>query len=398
MKCLPARCVCLAASLVLSATVAAQGGANRAAFSDWEPALTTADGTSIGLNLKLQRDGNWFTDDRGDREDPAAARRHEVGFFIRKDHVYDAAVSYDFLSHTWLDVFARVQAGAFTGRDMGALRAGYIKTPVGFEGNTSTGSTTFMEPALPSQAIYAGRRTGFEWSLLRDHGLVTLAYYMAGDLQGGNDGHGAAARVAWIPLHEATRVLHIGTSASREHPEWTTDGRGMHYPPTVRLSAEPEGSLVDATIVDSGSLANARAATRRGLELFTMRGSLSLQAECLAARVSFRDGRRPFHASGYYLATSWVLTGENRTYAGGNVSDVHPSRRWGAVEIAARFSEINLDDGPIQGGRVHQWTLGTNWYLGRHIKFQANWVHSSANRADPSLSPDLAEVRAQLMF
>lgn len=53
-------------------------------------------------------------------------------------------------------------------------------------------------------------------------------------------------------------------------------------------------------------------------------------------------------------------------------------RRWGETgghgtwEIAARYSYLNLNDGPIDGGRINDVTLGLNWYLNQYTKMQFN--------------------------
>jgi phosphate-selective porin OprO/OprP len=392
-----AACGCLLA-LACHATAFAQVGGTPVQAAAWPPHIVLADGTEFGLNLKFQRDANWFSDDAGDQEDPRAARRHELGLYVKKPGIFDADVAFDFLSDKWLDVFLRAQTRPLAGLDLGAIRFGYTKTPVGFEGNTGTGSTTFLETALATQAIFAGRRIGVDWALLREHWVVNAGYYFAGDLQGGSDSHGSAARVAWVPRNQPGDVLHLGVSASRERPEWTTDGRGISTPPTARLQAEPEASLVDETIVDSGALAFTRQVRRQGFEALVIRGAFSLQGEWLAAHVDFRDGKPAYDASGYYVFASWVATGESRRYASGNVADVIPRGRWGALELAARYSEVNLDDGAVAGGRVHQWTLGANWYIDRYLKLQANWVHGSEDRGDARLSPNIVELRLQLMF
>lgn len=387
----------VAAVMVSPSTVHADGPPYR--WSDnWPTHLTTANGLDIGLNLKFQRDGNWYTGATGENEDPRSARRHELGFYLKKPGAFDAVVAYDFLSSKWLDVFARMQTAPWLGRDAGALRLGYSKTPVSLEGNTGTGSTTFMETALPTQAFFESRRLGMDWSLVRTTFLVSAGYYPDGDLQGGGDGHTVAARAAWVPLNAPGHILHLGISLSHEYPEWTTDGRGIHTPPTARLQAEPEASLVDQALVDSGALVNANEVHRRGLELVAIDGPWSLQAEYLQARVSFRDEQPAFHGSGYYAFVSWFATGESRPYAAGNVSDVRPRHAAGALELALRYSQVDLDDGAIQGGRESNWTLGANWYLTRYFKIQANWIHGHAENVAPKVSPNLFQMRAQVMF
>jgi phosphate-selective porin OprO/OprP len=93
-----------------------------------------------------------------------------------------------------------------------------------------------------------------------------------------------------------------------------------------------------------------------------------------------------------------VLTGETRPYTGNNVANIKPAHGYGAVELLARYGELDLDDGGIAGGRQRDLTLGVNWYLTTHFKFQANWVQVKADKGLLSGDPDVMEVRAQLQF
>lgn len=389
-----------AIALALAAPLLAHAGdAPRYDFRDnWPTHYTFDDGSDLGLAFKYQYDVNRFSDDDGRFEDAQTNRRKELGAYLKKKGVYDATAVYDFQAKTWLDVYARVQTKALFGTDAGAVRAGYSKTPVGFEGNTGTGSTTFMETALPTQAIFAGRRIGVDWALERPAWLANAGYYWGGDLQGDSDGHMAALRVAWTPRHGAGDVLHLGLSASRETPSGSTDGRGIHSDPAARLRARPEAGLTTLRLVDSGSLAPAEHIDRTGLEALWIAGPCSLQGEYLAARVSLFDGRPSYGAHGWYALGSWVLTGESRSYKAGNVGDVSANGASGAVELAVRYSELNLDDAPVLGGTERNWTFGANWYINRYLKLQANYVHASSDRRGLVVDPNVIEARVQIAF
>jgi len=87
---------------------------------------------------------------------------------------------------------------------------------------------------------------------------------------------------------------------------------------------------------------------------------------------------------------------------------------WGAWELAARASEINLNSGGflflqplgtrsnIQGGRQSDFTLGLNWYPDKGIRFMANWVNvfqysAPFNRPDLNgIHPNFFVLRAQV--
>lgn len=386
-----------AAGLAFSGMASAQATNDYDWRTNWPTHYVFADGTDLGLSLKYQFDLDRFSNDNGVFEDAQTNRRKEFGFYVRKKGVYDATAVFDFQSKTWLDVFFRLQTKALLGDDAGAVRVGFMKTPVGFEGNTSTGTTSFIETSLPMQAIYANRRIGVDWALTRRAYLVQLGYYQGGNLQGDLDGRMVAGRAAWTPRNTAGDVLHLGGSVSRENPGGSTDGRGRYTAPSARLRALPEAGLITQRLVDSGTLTPARHIDRRGLEGLWIHGRWSAQGEYLDAKVKLAN-RPAYDARGWYTFGSWVLTGESRTYSAGNVSDVLPKGPWGAVEVLVRYSTLDLDDGSTRGGNEHDWTLGVNWYLTRYLKLQANYVRAVSDRRDVRIDPHIVEARAQIMF
>ncbi len=363
----------------------------------WPPKFTFADATDVALTGNFAWDHSDFSGDARLGSDNGM-RRREFGATVKKAGVWDAMVYFDFESKAWLDVFVRVDSTHFFDRDLGKLRVGYMKVPVGLEGVTSSRAGTFMELAAPIQAIYQGRRTGVEWTLEQDHALFQLGGYGGQDLQGDNPGQTWAARAAWTPRKVAGDVLHLGIAASRENPQGWTDGRGVQFDPNARLRARPGTGLTDVRLVDSGNLAPVGHIRRTGLEGIWIQGPVSLQAELLRADIARDDGLSDYRADGGYLSASWLLTGESRPYSAGNVANPKPANGYGAVELAARYSTLDLDDGAVGGGRQHDWTFGANWYLTPYVKLQANYVRANATRNGLTTRPDAVEVRAQVHF
>ena len=380
-----------------TALLAASAPALAYDIENWPTKTKLADGTELALTGNFAWDTVDFSGDPR-LVDSDGMRRREFGATVKKAGVWDAMVYFDFEAKSWLDVFVRLDSTHFFDRDLGKLRVGYTKVPVGLEGVTSSRAGTFMELAAPIQAIYQGRRTGVDWTLEQDRALFQLGGYGGRDLQGDNPGQTWAARAVWTPRKAAGDVLHLGIATSRENPQGWTDGRGVQFDPTARLRARPGSGLTPVRLIDSGSLAPVDHIHRTGLEGIWIHGPVSLQSEWLRADVA-RDGGRPdYRADGGYLAASWLLTGERRPYSAGNVANPKPAHAWGAVELAARYSTLDLDDGPVNGGRQHDWTFGANWYLTSHFKFQANYVRLNATRNGVTTRPDAVELRAQVQF
>lgn len=373
------------------------------AANDWPTHYAFGDGSDLGLIGMYRYDVNEFSNDMAADgshayADSATNRRKEFGLRLKKKGVYSAVVDYEYQGKSWLDVNLRLYSKAFLGKDYGAFRFGYSKTPVSFEGNTSTKATSFLELSLPAQAMFEGRRTGIDWQYERPGFIVNLGCYTGQDLVGDNDGTTIGGRIAWTPHESAGDVMHLGVSASQEDRDATRDGRGVDHPPSARFRTPPEAGLTPVRLVDSGTLSNAGRIRRGGLEGLWIGGPWSVQGEALRAEVSRYGGMPNFAARGFYLFASWVATGESRPYRAGNVGNVNPDGRGGAWEFLLRYSTIDLDDGAIRGGREHDWTLGANWYLDDHFKFQANYIRASIDRGSLAIDPRIFELRAQLAF
>ena len=110
--------------------------------------------------------------------------------------------------------------------------------------------------------------------------------------------------------------------------------------------------------------------------------------------------------SGVSAQVGWILTGEHRPYnrSNGVLGRIVPDAPFGADgrgawEVAARWSMIDLNDADIRGGRLHDLTLGLNWYLNKYTKMQFNYVRASLDGPAGSDSlANLAVVRAQVDF
>lgn len=369
--------------LVLAPAVHAGG------LTDWPTQGKTDSGWEYGAKAQFQYDINEFGNDRLDSgahrfEDAHDWRRREFGGFLRKPGVFELVLGYDFAAETWIDNYFKFNAGKAH-----ELRVGQFKTPVGMdESATSSAATLFMERAAPVNAIYQGRRLGADWTWLPNKAWrANLGYYTDGDLNGLNEGHSVGGRVVFSPRNSAEEVVHLGLAASREHRD----------DELARLRTRPEAGLTDVRLVDSGSLAGSDAIDRLGLEGAWQRGPWQAQAEWLQARVR-REAAADFRAQGGYVQGSWMLTGETKPYKGSAFGNPKPTRAAGAVELGLRYSDLDLDDGAIAGGRQRAWGVAANWYLGSYFKFQANYIHADSDRRGVELSPDVFEFRAQLAF
>jgi phosphate-selective porin OprO/OprP len=396
----------LALPCMPAVSIAADSSSASALSCQLPAACTLGDGTAFGMNLNYQYDADNFSHDNGAFTDSNTFRRKQLGIYARKNGVFDFKMAYDFESHAWLDVFLRFQSAALFKQDLGALRLGFTKIPVGLENLTSSMATSFIEAALPTEAIKETRRIGIDWALQRPHFIINAGYYYRGGPKPGEGylfngtpktkGKTGAARLVWIPLNEPGNVLHFAASAAKETPAGNVNMFGVFQPATEVIRTRPEAGLTSVRLVNSGDINFADHIDRVGLEQLWISGPWSVQSEYLDARIQRPFGLSTYRASGYYVFGSWVLTGESRGYANGVVSDLRPQQKFGAVELLLRYSAVDLNDEPILGGKEHDWTLGLNWYLNRYLKIQTNLIHADSERQGKSVDPNIFETRLQV--
>ncbi len=78
------------------------------------------------------------------------------------------------------------------------------------------------------------------------------------------------------------------------------------------------------------------------------------------------------------------------------------------LELAARFSQLDLEDTGVAGGKEQDVTVGVNWYPQSHVRFMFNWIHVSVDRsplrathpliASNNFNPDVFQMPAQVDF
>jgi phosphate-selective porin OprO/OprP len=138
---------------------------------------------------------------------------------------------------------------------------------------------------------------------------------------------------------------------------------------------------------------------RMGAEALWIWGPFSVQSEYMAAWVNRRyDSADGLYAgpdlffSSAYVQFSYFFTGEHRKFKKGTavLDRVSPKKNFwdgknslGAMELALRYSYIDLTDEGNDGGRLNNYTVGFNWYLNPNMRIMLNYVFSDLDRSNP---------------
>ena len=190
---------------------------------------------------------------------------------------------------------------------------------------------------------------------------------------------------------------------------------------TLTLNDRPELRIDPTTLVSTGALADVSAAQVYSAEAAGTYGPLFFQGEYFWFNID-RNEFAPLPSlkfQGGYGEVAYTLTGETRRYNAGSASyaGILPANPfslsgggWGAWEIAARFSTIDLNDqlataNGVAGGRQTIYTLALNWYANRNVRLMFDYLHgtlgkqiSPTNFGDAGASFDAFAMRTQVAF
>ena len=284
-----------------------------------------------------------------------------------------------------------------------SVRLGNFVAPFGLEDVAASNYSTFLERAV-SSAIAPSYQTGLG---VRTRGRVKHEYGSArwtaaamgyveplldADAARHRSKHyGFATRLTVAPFSAPRRLLHLGASF-----EYRDIRRGRRY----KISSRPESSLAQ-TLFSTGRLRNVDEVVSFGAEAATVLGPFSAQAEYMRAMLD-RKNRKDPDFDGWYVQASWVVTGETRRYGRGSGAfrGVNPKRSFGALELALRYSSLDLVDGGVIGGKTNDFTAGVNWYLLRNVRLMFNYVHvdSKQRRTQLNDDPDVFQGRFLVFF
>ena len=296
---------------------------------------------------------------------------------------------------------------------VGNVRVGNQKEPIGLEHLTSSRYLDFMERSFNQDAYTGPFNNGFTPGIsIYDHfgddhrGMWHLGVYKNvvnvftyGATDGAYAVDGRLTYLLWEEC-EGRQLLHVGGSYSHRDPQ--NDSLRIRSRGSLRNGP---GAINPVFADTSGFLADSQ--DLAGAELSMVLGPFQVQSEFMAS--SATDARNTantvnygtYFTTGYYVMASWFLTGEHREYEKKTASfgRVIPNRNsrffppdceergFGAWQILARYSALDLNDNGLNGGQIWDCTIGVNWFLNPNLKVQANYVYMDRNSLGSPTSP-----------
>ena len=404
-------------------------------LSNGKPSFASADGrftANIKATLMLDT-GKYFQKSNlpaavtnRDLNESANFRRARFGVDGKLFRDFDYSFIYEFGGSGAEDP-GRLYEAAVTYTAIKPLRikVGAFEPNIGLAAAVSTSQMPLLErpsPAEVARNVAAGdSRVTFQVSgngVLGegDAGLATR-WFAAGALTGnvistiGSTGSttpqpsdeqtGWIGRVAFAPFSTTDWQAHVGANYQYVvHPNDAGAATAPRY--GVQLRDRPELRLDGSRLIDTGVI-DARHVTVLGLESAFQTGPFMVEGEYFRYKINRRNtgavAPADPHFSGWYVQGGWVLTGESRVYNPVEARFDAPKLNynfnpeagtWGAFELAARYSVVDLNFregaggapvlGAVRGGEQKIGTLGLNWYLNPSMRIMLDVQHVDIDR------------------
>ncbi|MEZ5691430.1 MAG: porin [Rickettsiales bacterium] len=375
---------------------------------DPAPKFKTRNGDySFGINGFAQIDAGIINDDKTDHADGTNIRRARLsasGKFAR-DFKYKIQNDFAGNSSKLTDVYLQ-----YTGFSPVTFTVGQFKEPFGLNTLTSDLFTNFIERA--SVSIFSPERNigimASSYGSDEHIGHWTAAIGGFGGSAGStkstdDESKDVTARLTLAPIAEKNSLLHFGVAGSHRIPSSSGD--------SFTFSSTAENNLsTDSTelAVNTGTISNVDSANLLGLEIAASYDSFGMQGEYVNNSIK-RKSASDINLNGYYIEAYYYLTGENNNYItkSAKFDRVNPNNPfgisengWGAWQLMARYSSLDLTDKNITGGKLRDTTLGIKWLPNSNTMVSANYIISDTdNKAvTPNDDPQIWILRTQFDF
>lgn len=360
--------------------------------------------TTFAIDGRIQVDSGFISKEKTSNENAAIAlRRLWLGIEgnITKDWNYRALVGFENNQTSVYDTFIKyrgiknldVVIGNFFENNGIDIASGNLVTPLM---ERSSGIITFRQ----------FRRTGISLNPHGDNWGAQLGFFGSNPsnqttsaVNANNKGTGFSTRFHIAPINDKldSHYLHLGfNNTYRELDSGTNAVTGSNK--TMRFNSTGNTNVLSAILIDTGNITNVKNYYQNTLELRYQYKQLTLTSEFIKTTLNRLGDKVNF--SGGYVMASYFLTPNHYNYnAQTGLQTMYNVDSKGAWEVATRFSQANLNDKIIKGGKLDSYDFGVNYYPNLNLKFMLDYVFNKTDsHALVKNNPQYVMARAQVNF
>ena len=277
------------------------------------------------------------------------------------------------------------------------LQVGNFKENFSIQRNTTSRYLQFMERPMVCSALTPSRHLGFNAKYAKDWIWLSAGAFtqeVAGSEEwtnvadnnkdfGRNSGYSLTAKAVLRPLYKMDNAsLHIGGAYSYR-TSLVSEATGEWG--TYRASARNSTSINRKKYLDTNNLPGLDHHNLWTAELAGHWGGLRYEGAYVKDHVLFKSDAvdpTPKQFWGWYAQAGYLLFGGKQRYdaSGGKYTKINPGKKWGDVELCARYEYCDLNSGTVYGGAAEAYTLGLNFWLTGNVKMQVNYQYNNNDR------------------
>ncbi len=378
----------------------------------------------------VQADSRWYPDENGPVNDTFLLRRVRPIFEGTVYDKFDYRITLDFGANTsgtgnntsnngmLQDAYFNVRL-----RPEFQVQAGKFKEPVGLERLQSGANLLFVERGFPTQLV-PNRDVGVQihGKLFEDRLVYALGAFNgvqdggSSDIEGSDDEKDMAARLFVTPFKNSgiSAINGLGFGVAGTYGKKEGALRSSLSPGQQRFFSYRSGSganAADARVTADGD--HWRIAPQASFYLgpFGIFGEYVVSDQQVRREAGARTSHRVVNTA-WQVAASYFLTGEENSF--GPVAPARPFKPgsgggWGALELAARVGQLDVDDGafPLLANpasaaeRATAWGVGLNWILNKNFRVSLNYEQTEFEGGSTQFLEEGEKAiltRAQLTF
>ena len=303
---------------------------------------------------------------------------------------------------------------SYRGLDDVALTVGHQKQPYSLSLEMSSNDIAYVERSIDNALVvpFVDRAIGLR---MDTHGNN---WFFAGGLFGesvgptdddapdGAEGWGAVGRFIYAPVITDESIVHLGVRAAHRLPADNRQGE-------VRIRTETT-NMSNLFITNTGRIENLDSTTLYGPEFGLSFGPFTILGEYNVAQFE-REVGSTLEFSSWHVGANWLFgaapyaksyridAGEWKRPVPLQDFSLHSGGGWGALELAARYASIDLNDADVVGGTQDAVTGAVNWYINNNVRLMFDWTHivdtdGSNEVRREAQGMDILQTRAQWTY
>lgn len=286
----------------------------------------------------------------------------------------------------------------FTGLDNFSFKAGNFKEDFSMEQTTSSRYLSFMERPMVVQTFAPSRHVGIQAEYAKHwwrasfgvffqtiDNLETSTYVADNNKDYGRDqGMSYTGKINFMPFTgDRTMGLHFGVAGSYRTPKTDVDPGDFGG---SRFSCRNSTSINRKKYLDTDVIKDVKNDFLYGFELAGYKNGFRFQSEYIGNNTKVKKTNAEYsgthHFGGWYVMAGYLLFGGQQRYnnAEGEFTQPNRGKKWGDLEVVARYDYLDLNSRNIRGGSGENYTIGLNYYVNNSVKFVLNYQYSSNDR------------------